>query len=328
MQIKKRFPRRKVSIIAPARLHFGFLNWDQVISESMGSFGMTLNNFVTKIIVEKSKTLIVQGPQKDLAKKLVKRLLTKNNFSTSVKITIEKAIPKHSGLGSGTQLALALGYAVHSLFNKKINMENIAKLLRRGKRSGIGIGAFRYGGVLVDNGNFSKKLKSTKIPKIVTRIPFPKNWRIILIIDKSTKGIHGKKESVIFGKLPSYPERISKEFYKILITEAIPSLLNENIKNFGEAVTKIQKMIGRQFSKFQGGNYSSHKVKKAIKWLERMNINGYGQSSWGPTGFAFVGNEKEAIRIIQQANRKWDDEKDLNFVLCRGRNHGFTSQFF
>ena len=84
MQIKKRFPRRKVSIIAPARLHFGFLNWDQVISESMGSFGMTLNNFVTKIIVEKSKTLIVQGPQKDLAKKLVKRLLTKNNFNKQI----------------------------------------------------------------------------------------------------------------------------------------------------------------------------------------------------------------------------------------------------
>ena len=89
MKAKQRYPKKKITTIAPARLHFGFLNWNQSIDSSIGSFGMTLNNFVTKITVERSKRLIVEGPQKDLAKKLVKKLLTKNNFSASVKVIIE-----------------------------------------------------------------------------------------------------------------------------------------------------------------------------------------------------------------------------------------------
>ena len=80
MKVKQRYPEKKITIIAPARLHFGFLNWNQRIDSSIGSFGMALNNFVTKITVERSKRLIVEGPQKDLAKKLVKKLLIKAIF--------------------------------------------------------------------------------------------------------------------------------------------------------------------------------------------------------------------------------------------------------
>jgi len=324
MKTKKRCPKKKITIIAPARLHFGFLNWNQEMDPSIGSFGMALNDFVTQVTAEKSRKLVVEGPQKDLAKRLIKRLLIKNNFSTSVKVIIEKAIPNHAGLGSGTQLALALGYAVYSLFNQKIKMVDIARLLERGKRSGIGIGAFRYGGVLVDNGKLSQESRFDRVPKIIARIPFPKNWRIILILDRSIKGIHGKKEKIVFKKLPSYPRKISRKFYKILITKALPSLTKKNIENFGRAITAIQEIIGDHFSQFQGGSYSSHKVKKAVKWLKQMGVSGYGQSSWGPTGFVFVSNEKKALRIMQRAKKEWDCEKDLNFVLCRGRNHGFT----
>lgn len=328
MKAKQRYPKKKITTIAPARLHFGFLNWNQRIDSSIGSFGMALNNFVTKITVERSKRLIVEGPQKDLAKKLVKKLLTKNNFSASVKVIIEKTIPNHAGLGSGTQLALALGYSVYSLFGKKIKIKDIAKLLARGKRSGIGIGAFKYGGVLVDDGDLLQKSNSYRVPEIIIRIPFPKNWRIILILDRTIKGVHGNRERTVFKKLPSYPQKISQKFYKILITEALPSLTKENIGNFGKAVTKIQKIIGDHFSKFQGGNYSSYKVEKAIRWLNQMGVSGYGQSSWGPTGFVFVSNEKKALRIIEKAKKEWNYEKDLNFVLCRGRNHGFRHRFF
>ena len=134
MKAKQRYPKKKITTIAPARLHFGFLNWNQSIDSSIGSFGMTLNNFVTKITVERSKRLIVEGPQKDLAKKLVKKLLTKNNFSASVKVIIEKTIPNHAGLGSGTQLALALGYSVYSLFGKKIKIKDIINSLHHWDR--------------------------------------------------------------------------------------------------------------------------------------------------------------------------------------------------
>ena len=49
MKAKQRYPKKKITTIAPARLHFGFLNWNQSIDSSIGSCGMTLNNFVTKI---------------------------------------------------------------------------------------------------------------------------------------------------------------------------------------------------------------------------------------------------------------------------------------
>ena len=56
------------------------------------------------------------------------------------------------GLGSGTQLSLAVGMARSLLSDHPASLHQLANRLDRGNRSGIGIGAFQWGGFLVEIG--------------------------------------------------------------------------------------------------------------------------------------------------------------------------------
>ncbi|NIQ97303.1 MAG: GHMP kinase, partial [Desulfuromonadales bacterium] len=67
-------------------------------------------------------------------------------------MTVEEAIPEHVGLGSGTQLGLAVAAAMTRLHGLELDSSELLRRLDRGLRSGIGIGAFRMGGVLLDGG--------------------------------------------------------------------------------------------------------------------------------------------------------------------------------
>ncbi len=49
-----------------------------------------------------------------------------------------------------------------------------------------------------------------------------------------------------------------------------------------------------------------------------QGIAGYGQSSWGPTGFALVPSEAEARALVAGLDRGGP----LRFVIARGRNGG------
>ena len=58
-------------------------------------------------------------------------------------INVLKSIPEHTGLGSGTQLALSVGTVISTLTKHKISIDELAIILDRGKRSGIGIESSR-----------------------------------------------------------------------------------------------------------------------------------------------------------------------------------------
>ena len=74
-------------------------------------------------------------------------------------IKVNKFIPQHIGLGSGTQLSLSVGYLVSLFFDLKMTIDEIAVFLKRGKRSGIGIQSFKRGGFAVDLGKKKNQLE-------------------------------------------------------------------------------------------------------------------------------------------------------------------------
>ena len=49
-------------------------------------------------------------------------------------------------------MALAVGTAISKLYQLPLGLREIAALTERGARSGIGIGAFAQGGLIVDGG--------------------------------------------------------------------------------------------------------------------------------------------------------------------------------
>ncbi len=70
-----------------------------------------------------------------------------------VSIEVSECIPQHVGLGSGTQLALAIGLGLAMVCGIDANVWDVASAMGRGRRSGIGTAAFQTGGFVVDAGH-------------------------------------------------------------------------------------------------------------------------------------------------------------------------------
>jgi predicted sugar kinase len=60
-----------------------------------------------------------------------------------------------------------------------------------------------------------------------------------------------------------------------------------------------------------------------LDWLRGKGITGLGQSSWGPTGFAFVSTESEGKELLDEAEAR-HSQPGLSFILAQGHNQGAT----
>jgi beta-RFAP synthase len=319
-RLREKIDMRRIIVTAPARLHLGFLDLNGALGRSFGSLGLTLGGLATSVSAEPADTLCVQGAQRERAEKFACRLLEQFGPGRGARISIDRAIPAHVGLGSGTQLSLALGAALARLYDWHLDTRAIAALAARGARSGIGIGAFDGGGFLVDGG----KTAHGEPPRIVARAEFPAHWRVLLIFDRRVEGLHGDAEMAAFGALPEFPPESAGELCRLTLMQALPALLDADVRRFGAAIGRIQRVVGDHFAPAQGGRFASPQVAEVLAWLEAQGITGVGQSSWGPTGFALLASETQAHGIARAAYARWGDNSGLHFQVCTGLNRGAT----
>jgi beta-RFAP synthase len=306
-----------VEVIAPARLHLGFMDMHGGMGRNYGSLGLCLSEICTHLTARHSDVLTIEGPSSERARKYAEQTLVHFDIENGVRITIHEAIPEHAGLGSGTQLSLAVATSIVKLFDLNATVSELASLHQRGARSGIGIGTFTMGGFLVDGGLG----KDTDIPPIISHNDFPQEWRIPLIFDKQMQGVSGSPERVVFKQLPPMDECISQALCRLVLMQALPSLVEKDCVVFGKAITEIQETVGDHFAEVQGGRYSSPLVIKLLPWLTEQGATGVGQSSWGPTGFALFANETDAFQVMRKTREIWRDEPGLGLMLCKARNN-------
>jgi beta-RFAP synthase len=307
---------RTVTVRAPARLHFGFLDLSGSTGRRFGSVGLTLDWPGVVLRAGHAAELAVSGEQASRAEECARTLLSLLRLRTGCRIEVLQAIPAHVGLGSGTQLALAVGAALTCLNGLDRPIREVASLYERGQRSGIGIGAFEAGGFLIDGGRGERDAP----PPIVVRALFPEPWRVLLILDRNAQGLHGAQEAAAFQALDHFPEAVSARLCRQMLMQALPALQEADLDAFGRAIGDMQRVTGDYFAPAQGGRFASPPVSAALQWLESLGIQGTGQSSWGPTGFAILGSEREAQSLAEQGTAKWGTR--LEFRICKGRNRG------
>jgi len=307
-----------VYVEAPARLHLGFLDLEGGLGRRFGSVGLTLDGVATKIIARPSEQLNVIGDPSGRVQKYVEKFIAYNGISNNFEIEVVEQILYHSGLGSGTQLAIAVGTAISRLFELDYKSSEIAVLSNRGARSGIGIGAFDRGGFLVDAGRNS----DSQVPPIISRLEFPSNWRVILIFDQGQRGLHGQDEDASFATLPDFSSQTAEQLCRLVLMQILPAVCEQNIDVFNQGIYELQRCIGEYFASAQGGRYTSYVVAGACNYLEALGVKGVGQSSWGPTGFAFVDSETNAHLMLRKLQSKFENNKDLDFKIVSARNIG------
>lgn len=303
----------RVAVSAPARLHLGFLDLAGDLGRRFGSLGLAIDGIETRVSAQPAGRLTVEGPDAARAERYVRAMAEAFGLSDRIALRVERAIPAHAGLGSGTALALAVGAA---MARGRIEAATIATALGRGRRSGIGIAAFREGGLILDGGQGEKPLP----PPILARHAFPPEWRVLLVLDEGFQGKHGGEELAAFARLTPFPAATAAELCRLVLMQALPALIERDVDRFGAAVTRLQAAVGDHFAPAQGGRFSSAAVAEALGWLQDRGVGGVGQSSWGPTGFAIVGDEARAQALAEDARARFAGR--LRFMTCRGRNRG------
>ena len=309
---------RCVCVHAPARLHMGFVDLHGGLGRRYGSLGLALERPFTRVRLSPAPSVSAHGPDARRAAGYAAALAAHFDLSGGACIEVQEAIPRHAGLGSGTQLALSVGAGMAKLFELDAGSLEIATALGRGARSGLGLGLFDQGGFVVDGGSAGGSVP----PPVITRLPFPPEWRMLLVFDRTREGVYGEAESEAFAALPRFPEADAAELCRMVLMRVLPSLVESDLGAFGRALSRIQARVGDHFSRAQGGRFASPSVSRVLNWLRARDIEGLGQSSWGPTGFALCPDEETANRLVAEAKRRFADEFALDFAVTGGRNEG------
>jgi beta-ribofuranosylaminobenzene 5'-phosphate synthase len=308
----------KVTVRVPARLHLGFLDLNGGLGRRFGSIGLAISGRRTSITIGAAAQMRVTGPEHERVRGLIETMRRVLDLRGEYDATIDEVVPAHVGLGSGTQLALAVAAGLRRLHGLPLDVRHDAIRLGRGARSGIGIGLFEQGGLVVDGGRGSAQ---TPAP-IVSRLPFPEQWRILVVLDPHRQGVHGPDERELFGKLAPCSDAEAAHLCRLVLMQALPALADCDIAAFGSAIKELQGWLGDYFAPIQGGSrFSSPDVAAALDLLESEGALGIGQSSWGPTGFAFVPSAEVADRLL--ARTRGDPRfRDLDIRACTGLNRG------
>ena len=307
-----------VRVNAPARLHLGFLDLNGDLNRKFGSLGLAIDQPVTELALVRSNSDVVEGVEQARALRALQRYKSLLKLQSCYRLAIKSAIPAHAGLGSGTQLAMAVGAALAQMEGLETELRALAEMQNRGARSAIGMAAFERGGFVVDGG----RGRPDHAPPVLARSIFPTQWRILLVLDKQRVGVHGEGEMAAFETLPPMSAAISQEMCRVVLMQLLPALAEQDIDAFGAAVRVVQQYNGEYFSSAQGGGvWSSPLVEKTVKRMAELGGVGIGQSSWGPTGFAFVESPAKAALIRDNVERAATAE-GLKIITASGRNHG------
>ena len=307
---------RRIQITAPARLHMGFIDMSGALGRHFGSIGVGLNEISTSIQLSFAANTEVSGAGAERALPCLQKLCARLGVPATLHLEIATAIPDHIGLGSGTQLALAIGMAISEFYDLKLTVRDIACLSERGTRSGIGIGVFEQGGLVVDGGRGTL----TNTPPLLSRLSLPEAWRFILVFDQRGQGLHGEQELAAFRALPAFPRRRAEQLSYLLLMQALPSVVEQDLPAFGAVISELQTAVGEHFAPVQGGVFTSPTVAQAMQWLANQGAVGIGQTSWGPTGFCLVDNQHQAEQLLQGLQALALPQ--LYFQIASARNQG------
>lgn len=321
---------QQVTVTTTARLHMGFVDLNGSKGRMFGSLGVALNAPATRLTVARGKKTLNVANGDDCVDKIVENIKKQLNVELDISVEIHEKITEHAGLGSGTQMALAIGAGINALFDLNLTTAQLAAMTSRGRRSGIGIGTFEQGGLVFDGGRNTyqnnPQENNRQPPPIIARHDFPQEWPVLLMMDNDDQGVFGDAELQAFETLPHADLATAQALSHRVLMQALPAIVERDYAQFSQAIHALQLATGAYFSAAQGGHYKSAKVTEALDYLNTQGVMCAGQSSWGPTGFAIFENDDIANKMLNQLQQRFSKFGQLRFQLMRAKNTGATIQ--
>ncbi|MFC6960516.1 beta-ribofuranosylaminobenzene 5'-phosphate synthase family protein [Halocatena marina] len=310
-----------VRVCTGARLHIGFQNLSLARERLYGGVGVALTEPRVVVEAERADDLSADPMIRASAQRAVSLLDV-----PGAKVRLLESLPRHVGLGSGTQHALATFAAIARAYDSTATVREYAPALGRGGRSGIGVATFESGGFVVDAGHPTDRFTTAPpatgewtVPPVVARHAVPDEWRFVVVVPADITGEHGEREdeqirSVVERADPS----ISDELAVVLTHQLLPAVVEERLEPFGRAIETLGRLNGAWYADEQGGVYRPPAGELIERLRESSAIMGTGQSSWGPAVYGVT--DKDHIESARDALDALDIDGTVH--VSTPRNHG------
>jgi beta-RFAP synthase len=246
-------------------------------------------------------------------------------FASLVADMIADGPLEHIGLGVGTALGMAIAKVVnpehwafdHSFGSESLNDERLARLAGRGKRSGIGVEGFTSGGFIADDGKLDDEL-----PQLGVRLGFPPDWRVVLVRPPTPPVWYGDRERTAFARNRPADQALAltDRLRSLAYNTVVPAVQGTDFDTFAASIFEFNRLAGEPFHDDQGGPYAGPEVACVIDELIEMGAVGVGQSSWGPTVFAFCRDADEADHMATRARDRFSSATEV--IVTAANNTG------
>lgn len=321
--------RTVVTVRAPGRLHLGFLDPSASLGRRFGSLGLVIDGPLTEVSIEPAPADEFVGAsaaarlELERARAHVERLREHTGRREPLRLTLAQVLPAHAGLGSGTQLALAIGRAFARWQRLEVPSTALAGWLGRGLRSGIGIAGFDQGGLLLDGGPSRAGVPAA----LLSRLELPSAWRIVLAQDPRVRGLSGEDEKRAIATLDALPRAAAADLCHQVLMRVLPGAADADFAPFAAGLNELQRVLGDHFAPAQAGRaFTSDAVERLVRGIAAARPDGaaIGQSSWGPTGFAILPSEAAARSALETARTQGLVDAALDVCIVAARHRGAT----
>ena len=310
----------KVCVKTPARLHLGLVDLNGDLGRMFGGLGVGIDHPNVIVEAQNSPDFAIKGQESELANSIAQRFFYTYHLQPKASINVIETIPPHIGLGSGTQLSIAIAVALARLFDVKASVQELAIAMGRAKRTAVGTTIFQVGGFVVDGG---KNQKTQTFPPLIYRQPFPTEWRFVVAVPGTKEGLSNSEENHAFQKLTKMPSEDVGQICRLIMLKLLPALAEHDIEAFGDALTRIQVLTGNHFAQAQGGTYSSPAASECIEFMKKTCAYGVGQSSWGPALYAVV-KQEQAKQALNQVKAYLHRGVGGEAFIAKANNRGAT----
>ena len=280
-----------VFVEAPARLHFGVLDLAGRLGRHFGGLGAAIPAPSLLLEAAPARELSATGPDADRALEFARRFLGFHGRPASGSLIVHKTIPSHAGLGSGTQLALAVARALAELHGLPADPLDLARAVARGKRSAIGTWTFALGGFIVEGG---RRIGAEGIAPLLARYAVPPSWQCVVAVPPGPRGLSGEAEAAAFERLPPPADREVERVSHLVLMQLLPALVEADLRSFGVALSEVQRITGAWFAEQQGGIFAPGSTGELVSSMVSWGAAGVGQSSWGPAVYGLVDTPEAA----------------------------------
>ncbi|MBW9220910.1 hypothetical protein KKP91_01690 [Methanothermococcus sp. SCGC AD-155-M21] len=331
-----------LTLKSPSRIHIGLIDLNGNIGRVDGGMGISLDypNFLiegresSEIEIEFDiNKKIMDNNLENTLKNIENKLLTISkrvlNYigEDGIYINVKDIIPLHSGLGSGTQMALSTGMLISKIYNRNLDIKTLSDITDRGGTSGIGVYSFEKGGFIIDGGhafgkgkdkeNFapSSASKNVRTPPLIFRHDF--SWYIVLIIPKG-ENIYGDREVNIFKKYCPIPLNETQRICHIILMKMLPAIVEGDIVPFGGGINELQYLGFKKIElDLQRGI-----VKDLLRDLQKIGYSGL--SSFGPTIYSICEDKESLKRVVETSEEFFDNHGiDGDIIITKCNNEGF-----